>query len=236
MSDTAGMNDQPDLTFYFAVHEAQRDALVRYRDAVATLTESERVDRGKALARWAKGFRLELDEHHYVEDAFFFPSLRSKVPQAEAVLERLEADHRHLDQLLASWPAVAKAVCDPAVPFTDARLAAGRFADELHAFIHDHLAVEDQDVLPLFWRHYSASEYDAVLQQAVKKGKKAGLWFVAPFTVDCYEAGAERDAFLDSVPMILRVIHRIVRPSYDRLLGKAFGSRPARDEVTARTT
>ena len=44
-------------------------------------------------------------------------------------------------------------------------------------------------MLPLFWRHYTAAEYDVVFQQAVKKGKKAGLWFVAPFTVDCYPEG-----------------------------------------------
>ena len=88
-------------------------------------------------------------------------------------------------------------------------------------------------MLPLFWRHYTAQEYDAVVQQAVKKGKKAGLWFVAPFTVDCYAAGPERDAFLASVPGVLRLLHRIVRPRYDRLLATAFGSIPSPTPVSA---
>ena len=83
-SDDVRMQNQPDLTFYFAVHQAQRQALGRYCDAVATLTERDRVERGKALRRWARGFTLELEEHHYVEDAFFFPSLRSKVASATA--------------------------------------------------------------------------------------------------------------------------------------------------------
>jgi hypothetical protein len=218
------MQNQPDLTFYFAVHEAQRDALVRYRDAVSTLTEDERVVRGNALKRWAKGFALELEEHHYVEDAFFFPSLRSRVASSAGVLDRLHADHRHLDELLARWPAVAGALADPAVPFLDARTEATVFAEQLQDFVHHHLAVEDQDVLPLFWRHYTEDDYDVVVQQAVKKGKKKGLWFVAPFTVDCYPEGPERDAFLASVPGILRLIHRVVRPSYDRLVTKALGS------------
>ena len=81
-------------------------------------------------------------------------------------------------------------------------------------------------MLPLFWRHYTAAEYDVVVQQAVKKGKKAGLWFVAPFTVDCYPEGPDRDAFLASVPGVLRLLHRLVRPRYDRLVAAALGPAP----------
>jgi hemerythrin-like domain-containing protein len=225
------MDSQPDLSFYFAIHQAQRDALGRYRDAVSTLTENERIDRGKALTRWAKGFVLELEEHHYVEDAFFFPSLRSRVACAGATIDGLEADHRHLDDLLRRWPAIASALADSRVPFPEAKAEATTFADELQHFVNRHLAVEDQDVLPLFWRHYTAKEYDEVLQQAVRKGKKAGLWFVAPFSVDCYTEGPERDAFLASVPGILRLLHRLVRPSYDRLVAKALGQAATRVDV-----
>ena len=217
------MDNQPDLSFYFAIHQAQRDAIGRYRNAVSTLAEGERADRGKALTRWARGFVLELEEHHYIEDAFFFTSLRSKVASAEAIIDGLEADHRRLDDLVGRWPAIAKALADPTVPFVDAKAEAGVFGEELDEFLHRHLAVEDQDLLPLFWRHYSAEVYDAVFQQAVKHSKKAGMWFVAPFTVDLFAEGPERDAFLASVPGILRLFHRLVRPSYDRLVSKAFG-------------
>ena len=229
------MDNSPDLSFYFAIHQAQRAAVGRYRDAVAALTEQERIDRGKALTRWAKGFVLELEEHHYVEDTFFFPSLRTTVASAGDILEGLEADHRDLDDLLARWPAVARALADPTVAFLDAQADAVTFAEGLSDFLDRHLAVEDQDVLPLFWRHYTAEEYDAVLQQAVKKGKKAGLWFVAPFTVDCYAEGPDREAFLASVPGVLRLLHRLVRPSYDRLIASAFGSTPVPAAVIAHT-
>ena len=217
------MDDQPDLSFYFAIHEAQRDAAGRYRAAVSSLADGERSDRGRALARWAKGFVLELEEHHYVEDAFFFPSLRSKVASAASTIDGLESDHRRLDDLLARWPAVAGALVDRRVPFLEAKADATALAEELDDFLDRHLEVEDQDVLPLFWRHYSAEEYDQVFQQAVKKGKKAGLWFVAPFSVDCYAEGPDRDAFLASVPGVLRLLHRLVRPRYDRLVAAALG-------------
>jgi hemerythrin-like domain-containing protein len=218
------MDNQPDLTFYFAVHQAQRTALDRYQQAVTMLTEDERTTRAKPLARWAKGFAFELDEHHFVEDAFFFPSLRSKVTSAAGLLDGLADDHRRLDELLARWPAVAKALADPRVPFVPAQRDAVALAGDLNRLLRGHLDVEDHDVLPLFWRHYSAAEYDQVFAQAVKHGKKAGMWFVAPFSVDCYPEGPERDAFLASVPGVLRLLHRIVRPSYDRMLVAAFGS------------
>ena len=86
-----------------------------------------------------------------------------------------------------------------------------------------HLDVEDNDVLPLYWRHYTAEEYDAVFQKAVKKGKKTGLAFVVPWNVDCLE-GAARDAFVAAAPPALRLVHRLVRPRYERLLTAAFGS------------
>ena len=217
------MDDQPDLSFYFAIHQAQRDAAGRYRAAVGTLTERERADRGKVLARWAKGFAAELDEHHYVEDAFFFPALRSRVASAGSTLDGLEAEHRRLDDLLARWPAVAGALADRRVPFLGAQSDATALAEELHDFLHGHLEVEDRDVLPLFWRHYNAEDYQQVFRQAVKKGKKAGLWFVAPFSVDCYAEGPDREAFLASVPGVLRLFHRLVRPRYDRLVAGALG-------------
>ena len=53
------------------------------------------------------------------------------------------------------------------------------------------------------------------------------MWFVAPFSVDCYAEGPDRDAFLASVPGVLRLLHRLVRPSYDRLVAKALGSEVA---------
>ncbi|MGB3412478.1 MAG: hemerythrin domain-containing protein [Microthrixaceae bacterium] len=214
---------QPDLTFYFSIHQAQRDAITRYRDAVSVLTEDDRRIRGKALARWSKGMSSQLDEHHHVEDRFFFPSLRAKVPAVEAILDRLDTDHQTLDRLLAGWPAMSARLADPRVPFQAARAELSTFADELHALLHAHLEVEDQDILPLFWRHYTGEEYLHLEQTAVKKGKKSGMAFVAPFTVDCFAEGPERDAFLASVPAVLRVFHRIVRPGYDRLTAAAFG-------------
>ena len=81
-------------------------------------------------------------------------------------------------------------------------------------------------MLPLYWRHYSAEEYDVVFQQAVKNGKKSGLGFVDPWNVDCLQ-GDERAEFVAAAPLALRLVHRMARPRYDRLITSAFGPRNA---------
>jgi hypothetical protein len=57
------------------------------------------------------------------------------------------------------------------------------------------------------------------------------MWFVAPFTVDCFAEGPARDEFLASVPAVLRLLHRLVRPSYDRLVANALGPVPVAEAV-----
>ena len=78
----------PDLSFYFAVHRHMRSDIVRYTDTLAKLTPADRTSRLPALVRWVKGFILELEEHHYVEDLVFFPEMRDRVPAVADVLDR----------------------------------------------------------------------------------------------------------------------------------------------------
>lgn len=161
------MDDQPDLTMSFAIHRAQRDAVARYAAAIRALDEGDRSTRGRVLVRWAKRLSRELREHELVEDQLFFPSLRSKVGSVDATLAQLEDEHRRLAEMVTRWPAITSALADPHVAFVTARDAASSFADELGDLLGRHLATEDVDVLPLFWRHYTATDYDALFQQAV---------------------------------------------------------------------
>ena len=218
----------PDISFYFAVHRHLRADLVRYVDTVAALTPDDRAVRLPALVRWVKGFICELEEHHWSEDVTFFPEMRRRIPAVAEVLDGLDADHKRMDELLARWPALIAALADPGTPFDPAKDAALAMGQELTDLMQTHLDVEDNDVLPMYWRHYTAAEYDAIQQAAIKNGKKKGFAFIAPWCVDSVE-GAEREAFLAQVPWVMRAFHRLVRPRYDRLLAAAFGPElPAR--------
>ena len=216
------MDTTPDISFYFALHRHMRADLVRYVDTIAALTPADRTTRLPALVRWVKGFIYELDEHHYSEDEVFFPEMRTRIPAVAEVLDGLDADHKRMDVLLARWPALIGALADPEQPFEPAKAAALAMGRELHDLMQCHLDVEDNDILPMYWRHYTAAEYDALQQTAIKKSKKKGFAFIAPWCVDSVE-GAERDAFMAQVPWVMKAFHRMVRPRYDRLLAAAYG-------------
>ncbi len=140
------------------------------------------------------------------------PSLRAAVPGRGH--RRAGAGPSALDGLLARWPDVAGALADPKAPFAAARTEAAGLAQELSDFLDTHLAIEDHDVLLLFWRHYSVAEYEAVVEAAVKKGKKAGLQvWGGPLRRRLLRRG--RESATPSSPRcrgILRLIHRMVRP------------------------
>ena len=214
-------NTTPDLSFYLGVHRHMRSDLVRYVDTVAALTPADRSHRLPALVRWVKGFICELEEHHYVEDVVFFPEMQTRIPAVADTIERLAKDHEDMDVLLARWPALIKTLADPGAPFEPAKAAALMMGQELSSLLHTHLGIEDDDILPMYWRHYTVDEYDTLQKRAIKDGKKKGFSFVAPWSVDSLE-GAEQAAFLSQAPAAMRIFHRLVRPRYDRMIATAY--------------
>jgi hemerythrin-like domain-containing protein len=215
------MDTTPDLSFYFAIHRKMRSDIARAATAVATATEEDRSGRLGPLARWVAGFTHELVEHHFVEDRFFFPELRRRVPAATGVLDALDAEHHVLDDLLDRWPAAIAALADRRPAFDAAHHEAVEITQGLADLLGPHLDREDADVLPLFWRHMSGTEYDALQQSAFDGGKKTGLGFVVPWNASCVE-GAERDAVLTQAGLPMRVILRFTEGRYQRLVAAAF--------------
>jgi hemerythrin-like domain-containing protein len=223
MDTTTNPTTTPDISFYFAIHRHIRADLARYVDTVAATTPADRTTRLPALVRWVKGFVCELDEHHWAEDQTFFPEMRARIPSVGEVLDRLDADHKAMDVLLARWPGTIAALADPKQDFERAKADAVAMGEELRDLMQTHLDVEDNDILPMYWRHYTAGEYEAIQQAAIKTSKKKGFAFIAPWSVESVE-GAEREAFLAQVPWALRAFHRLVKPRYDRLIVAAYGT------------
>jgi hypothetical protein len=215
------MDTTPDLSFYFAIHRKMRSDIARAAVAVATATEADRAGRLVPLVRWTAGFTHELVEHHFVEDRFFFPELRRRVPAAAAVLDALDAEHHVLDDLLDRWPDAISGLARRRAPFGPAHQQAVEVTQGLANVLGPHLDREDADVLPLFWRHMDGSEYDALQQAAIDGGKKRGLGFVVPWNASCVE-GAEREALLARAPLPMRVLLRLTERRHQRLVAAAF--------------
>src|SRR4051794_11142380 len=207
----------PDLTLYRIVHRAIRGGTAALAQGAVTI-EAAGAERRTAFARYWKGYAGEVLHHHEVEDDIFFPALVERVPVAAELIHRTDADHAHLDQLA------------DAIESSVALVRSGSHAPdlagltvELDRHMSDPLDLEDRDVLPLFERHFTAEEYDALDAAAVKS---AGLGpqtaFSVPMIVGAMTA-EERATILPGAPLPLRVLYRLSRRSHARIRSRAFG-------------
>lgn len=220
-----------DLTSYRAVHAALRLAPHRLAGAARTLDPHDH-RRVKALGRYWRGFAGEVLAHHTVEDDNMFPALVEKVPVAAEMIERTDAEHHRLDELMAACSdAVERATHGSARASSD---LAGCF-EALAAHMDDHLDFEDADILPLFERHFTAEEY-SVLEDAAMKS--LGIGAQAAFTVPFIAASVDpdtRDQIFGTAPGAFRVLYRLTRGRHARLDARVFGSARtgSREGVTA---
>jgi hypothetical protein len=88
--------------------------------------------------------------HHGAEDVLLFPALRATDPEIGPVVDRLEADHARVSDLLDAVEAAARALTD-----TEAGDARQRVVDglgELHVHLLEHLDFEELNAGPTIRR------------------------------------------------------------------------------------
>jgi hemerythrin-like domain-containing protein len=213
----------PDLSTYLAIHQAMRVSNEKIVDALATLGEFDR-SRAAALARWFKGYGLELRHHHHVEDDYFFPALAARVPAYAEYSATLADDHEHLHDLIDRLQgALDRLATAPAGMDAGGRRGeATVLAVELRDLLRDHLDFEDRDVLPLFERHFSAEEYAALDEKAVKSITPRQAFFTLPWFMATVDPETAADA-LATAPLPFKLLWRVSRVRYARMTATAFG-------------
>lgn len=97
------------------------------------------------------GYCRLVHAHHGGEDAALFPAVRRGAPQLGAVVDRLEADHRIVSDLLDEVEAAASQLDD-----AGARTRLVDALTELSAQLLDHLDREEEVLAPvlLTWAHW----------------------------------------------------------------------------------
>ena len=207
----------PDLAGYHAVHAALRAAPHRMVAAVRDLDPSDR-GRTTAFARYWRGFAGEVHAHHTVEDVAFFPDLVARIPSTRTLIDRTDADHHHLDVLMAD----GTAACERLVAGGDVR-SLPVILEALAAHMDEHLDLEDVEVLPLIERTYTPAEYEALERVAIKEvGMGAQAAFSIPFILAAVTP-EERARMIGTAPLALRVLHRLTRGRFARLDAAALG-------------
>lgn len=218
---TAPEHVPADLRGYRAAHTAVRSAPRRLAAAARTVDPGDR-RAVAALARYWKGYAGEVLAHHTIEDVTVFPALVARAPQAAALIERSDADHHHLDQIMDAAAAAMEGFTRERSIATRERLAS--CLDALDRHMDEHLGFEDAEILPLIERTFTLGEYRELEEGAYKEmGIGPQAMFAVPFIAAAL-APVERDALLKDVPVPFRVLYRTCRGRHARLERRALGT------------
>jgi hypothetical protein len=215
------MNTTPDLTRYQLAHDALRCGARDLAEALAGLDPTDR-RRTRAMRWWCDGFIGELHAHHTVEDELFFPALAARVPTFAHDLDgTLAAQHVELGTIMAALQDAVRGVASGRDVDAHLAVAAVR-AEELSTFLDHHLGIEDDDVLPLFARHFDAEEYERLDDKALTAIGPRQLLFTVPWAV-CAGDPETRAQVLADAPAPVRAIWVLTRRRYVRRTALAMG-------------
>lgn len=200
----------PDLSTYRAIHLALRGGADAMAAVAATVQPGNR-PKIDALRRYWAGYSAELLKHHTTEDDVFFPALVGRVPVAAELIERTDAEHHGLDVIVARCHAAVSALV-AGVRSPDLGAAFADLAD----LMARHLDFEDDDLIPLFERHFTVEDYAVLEEQAMKLLGLRGAAFTVPFVMHFADPD-QRDELLAGAPVPFRILYRLTRRGHARL-------------------
>lgn len=197
-----------DLESYLRVHRALRCSAAEFATAVGAAGPAAR----DAQRRWFSGFADEIRCHHHIEDELLFPALAERVATYDQYGPVLSADHAELDTLLDALTAALA----PGAP----RDEAARLAREVSDHLREHLHYEDDEIAPLFGRHFTSAEFEALNQQAIKMTPPKQLLFTVPWLMAQLDA-TEQATVLASAPKVMHLLWFVTRRRHARLARRA---------------
>jgi len=120
-------------------HHAFRRDLGRFAKALDQVAHGDTARIPALRQEWA-GFHMALHGHHHSEDTGIFPALAAEHAALVPTLDRLTADHHQIDPLLEQGDLGFAELPDT----THARQA----VTDITRLLHDHLALEEAEVVP----------------------------------------------------------------------------------------
>jgi hemerythrin-like domain-containing protein len=170
------------------VHSALRRDLRR----MAMVLESDAPitdDRRRALADHALWMMHFLHVHHSGEDDHLWPAIRSRNPDAAALLDQMDADHRRIAPAITALEEASRAYAADA-------FAHDRFADAVRSMAEitlPHLRREELEMMPVVAATLTHAEYSDIAQRAFVKPKsftdlgREGHWVIDGLDREGYE-------------------------------------------------
>jgi hypothetical protein len=165
---------RPDTTDMFAVHGVFRDSLGAAPTLVGGIAPGD-AERVALIANYYENILSFLHAHHNGEEVLVFPLLRERCDGAGALLDHMAEQHHEalglLEQTqaaLAAWPGGGAA----------AQKASQERLDELCSHLNEHLAEEEQKVLPLASEHLSMEEWGALPGHGMANFNGDKIWLI----------------------------------------------------------
>lgn len=172
------------MQIFALLHGAMRRDAQRFCDALRAVGLEDRKAIHR-LRRWYGEFEDALGHHHRLEDDYFWPALRGRVPAFADVESTMHSEHQQLEAALAG---VTRRLAELAgaddsgwdAAYGSAEQAASHFRDVLVG----HLADEEATALTLMGRHLSPEEFTAVDREAQRAAGLGYVAFALPWLLD----------------------------------------------------
>lgn len=213
---------EPDLTGIVVIHRAMRQDMQRLAVRLAEITGrgAARVQ-SRAISRYATALFAAICRHQANQDHILWPALAAAAGQAVDLIP-LTDDHRDIEAAIGSTSRALAAI--GANPDAVARLLAS--VTGLRTMLDEHIAAEEQQILPAMTRYLPATVYRRCEMQAQRKASLTSLRFSASWLAR-YARPAELRRMRASYGWPARVLLTAASYQYARLERRAFGARLA---------
>ncbi|WP_433825582.1 hemerythrin domain-containing protein [Actinoplanes sp. CA-015351] len=177
--------------------------------------------RARQVAEAVREYIGGLHHHHGLEDELIWPLLHARATVYTDLVNRMEDQHKRLDgtlttieTLLPRWEATAT---EPE------RIALAAALAEHQDVLLEHLADEEELVMPLVEEHLTLPEWELVGRRGLENVPKQKV-FLALGAILEDATTDERDLFMSKVPLPGRVLWRLVgKRQYERQMATLRG-------------
>ncbi len=152
-------DNQTDMTEMFAIHDCLRHEFARLPLTVKAVGEGD-ADRAAVVGGHVMLMIAMLHGHHEGEDLLVWPLLEERSPEQAALVAAMVTQHEEMVGLMTT--AQEQATSWMANPGAPERASLHTTLIALEKFLLHHLAVEEQEVVPLISRDLTQDEYAAV--------------------------------------------------------------------------
>lgn len=163
--------------------------------------------RSKVVGAHAREMLGFLHTHHTGEDELLFPLLRERTALDPELMDRMDAQHAKVDNVVAAIGAELPAWTANADAAAGERIAA--LIDAIMPTLIDHLAEEEQKLLPIVSTTLTQSEWNALGKHGMSAipltRRLVILGHITEETSD-----AERRAFMKVIPAPARLAYKLI--------------------------